>query len=202
MSTFILPVHVLNCNHSYGNTYTCKGGSPKYDLVIEAAVESVKELFVNKSVLNALFEVFDNNVALNSLREQQAKVRADNVELHNLLASNPNNEDIINQIVHNDETVAVLTNEISLGASSSVRLEYIKSLVNAGIHDDSICFKDIYSLVLADEQKVKFIISPKKTITELVDQIPDIIESESVLRKMYISKDQASGIFYEVVFYE
>ena len=193
---------VLNCNHSYGNTFACKSGSPKYDLVIGAAVESVKELFVNKSVLNSLFEVFDNNVALNNLRDQQAQIKSDNVELHNLLADSPDNEEIIKQIIHNDATLNVLADEISLGASSSVRLEYIKSLVDSDIHDDAICFKDIYSLVISDEQKVRFVISPSKAITELVSDIPKILECESVLSKMHFSKDSKSGIFYEVVFYE
>ncbi len=67
---------------------------------------------------------------------------------------------------------------------------------------DSVNFKDIYSLVLADEHKIIFIISPTKTLTSLVEDIPSVIEIESILSKMYISKDEQSGIFYEVKIYE
>ena len=67
---------------------------------------------------------------------------------------------------------------------------------------DTVNFKDIFSLVLADEHKITFIISPSKSLTSLVEDIPSVIEIESILSKMYISKDEQSGIFYEVKIYE
>jgi hypothetical protein len=36
----------------------------------------------------------------------------------------------------------------------------------------------------------------------LVDDIPTLLELEFILSKMYISKDEQSGIFYEVKIYE
>lgn len=194
---------VLNCNHSYGNDHICKSGSPKYDLVVNAAVDSIQEIYANDRVLSNLFEVFDNNVALNELRNQLSNLKDSNKHLHSLHHENPDNNDIVKQILYNDSQIETLQQELSSNLSTSVRLDYIKSLVKEEqMKLDSVNFKDIYSLVLADEHKIIFIISPTKTLTSLVEDIPSVIEIESILSKMYISKDEQSGIFYEVKIYE
>lgn len=194
---------VLNCNHSYGNDHICKSGSPKYDLVVNAAIDSIHEIYASDQVLSNLFDVFDNNVALNDLRSELNALKESNKHLHSLHHDDPSNNDIINQILHNDTKIETLQKELISNLSSSVRLDYIKSLVkNERMEIDSIKFKDIYSLVLADEHKITFVISPTKPMNALVDDIPTLLELESILSKMYISKDEQSGIFYEVKIYE
>lgn len=193
----------LNCNHSYGNEHICSTSSPRYDLVLEATTDSIKEIYANDLVLNNLFDVFDSNVALNSLRHELETLKDNNKQLHSLLTESPDNKDLINQINHNDIKIDELQKELSINLSSSVRLEYIKSLVKDEYGDfNDIKFKDVYSLILADEQKITFVISPIKPINDLLNEIPEIKNHESLLSKMYVAKDGLSGIYYEVKIYE
>lgn len=194
---------ILNCNHIAGNEHICKSSSPKYNLVIDAAIDSVKGIYANEKVLSNLFEVFDNNIALNTLRNELKEVKEANKLLYSLYNENSKNNDIINQITHNDEKINALQQELSVNLSTSVRLDYIKSLVASEQSSlDAVFFKDIYSLILADEQKIIFVISPTKTLSALLKVIPDLIESESILKKMFLSKDGHKAIYYEVKIYE
>ncbi len=191
---------VLNCNHSYHNDYICDVPSPKYDLVVGAASESIRELYANKNALDSLFKVFDNNVALNELRARFEEFKATSKTLYEQYESSPS-EEISKEITRVNEEIEVIQKELSQGVSTSLRLDYIKSLVSSDLATDSIQFKDIYSIILADDKLVRFVIS-SKTITELIKEIPSIILTDSILRKMHYSSDGNSGIIYEVIIYE
>jgi site-specific DNA recombinase len=194
---------ILNCNHSYGNPFNCDSSSPDYDLVLEATVDAVNEIYANEKVLENLFDVFDNNVALNNLRADVAHLKEETTNLYNLHHEDPENIHIFNQITHNESKLEVLEKELVSNVTTSVRLDYIKSLV-AKEHEDesSVNIKDIFTLVLADGKKVTFVISPSKTRGELLENHTQILDDESILRKMYVSRDGKRGIFYEVKLYE
>jgi|GEM_PF-3910761 len=175
---------VLNYNHSYGNDYLCSSTKPDYDLVIEAAVDSIKELYANNNALKSLFKVFDNNVAANELRSYIKKLNDTNNDLVSLFNEDSNNIDIYNQIEHNNEKIKVLKHDLVESVSSSVRLYYIKSLVKEEhFNASSIILKDIYSLVIADDQKIVFAISPTKSRDSLMSSYHDIVLDEGVLKK-------------------
>ena len=194
---------VLNCNHSYGNDYNCPSGSPDYDIVLAAAFDSVKSLYANNQALNSLFDVFDNHVALKNLRDELSKLKNDNINLLSLHHDNPENVDIYNQIEHNNKRISILEQDLVVNVSSSVRLDYIKSLVeDEHLSEQAVVLKDFYSLVLADDKKVTFVISPTKCLDTLVSSIHEINETESMLSKMFIDKSGTKGIFYEVKIYE
>lgn len=193
---------VLNCNHSANNDHICTASSPNYDLVLGAVIESVNELYANENALNSLFNIFDNNVALNSLRYDYEELKDKNKHLLSLYEKDSENEDLINQINHNEDKLTSIQKEISVNLSTSIRLDYIKSLVADEHKTNDIKFKDIYSLILADLTKVTLVISPIKSISQLLQEIPNILSTESLLSKMHISKDEASGIYYEVKIYE
>jgi hypothetical protein len=194
---------VLNCNHSYGNDYNCPSGSPDYDIVLAAAFDSVKSLYANNQALNSLFDVFDNHVALKNLRDELSKLKNDNINLLSLHHDNPENVDIYNQIEHNNKRISILEQDLVVNVSSSVRLDYIKSLVeDEHLSEQAVILKDFYSLVLTDDKKVTFVISPTKSLDTLVSSIHEINETESMLSKMFIDKSGTKGIFYEVKIYE
>lgn len=194
---------VLNCNHSYGNDYNCPSGSPDYDIVLAAAFDSVKSLYANNQALNSLFDVFDNHVALKNLRNELSKLKNDNINLLSLHHYDPENVDIYNQIEHNNKQISILEQDLVVNVSSSVRLDYIKSLVqDEHLNEQAVTLKDFYSLVLADDKKVNFVISPTKSLDTLVSSIHEINETESILSKMFIDKSGTKGIFYEVKIYE
>ena len=194
---------VLNCNHSYGNPFNCDSSSPDYDLVIEATVDAVNEIYANEKVLENLFDVFDNNVALNILREDIARLKEETANLYNLHQENPEDIHIYNQITHNESKLEKLDKELVSNVTASVRLDYIKSLVTKEHSDESsVHIKDIFTLVLADSKKVTFIISPTKTRSELLENLEQILDDESILRKMFVARDGQRGIFYEVKLYE
>lgn len=194
---------VLNCNHSYGNDYNCPSGSPDYDIVLAAAFDSVKSLYANNQALNSLFDVFDNYVALKNLRDELSKLKNDNINLLTLHHDDPENVDIYNQIEHNNKRISILEQDLVVNVSSSVRLDYIKSLVkDEHLSEQAVVLKDFYSLVLADDKKVNFVISPTKSLDTLVSSIHEINETESILSKMFIDKSGTKGIFYEVKIYE
>lgn len=194
---------VLNCNHSYGNDHICNSTKPDYDIILGAAYNSIKEIYANENVLNHLFEIFDNNVAANNLRATIQKLKSENDDLMDLYEADGDNTDIYNQIQYNKEKIVVLESDLVTSTSSSVRLQYIKSLVkDEHFNESSVLLKDIYSLVIADEQKVIFVISSKKGRPSLVNSYKEIIESESILRKMYIDATKNKAIFYEVKIYD
>lgn len=70
------------------------------------------------------------------------------------------------------------------------------------MNEENINFKDIYSIILADDKKITFVISPNKPLNELAHSINEILEAESILSKMYVSKSGDKGIYYEVKVYE
>lgn len=194
---------VLNCNHSYGNDHICNSTKPDYDIILGAAYDSIKEIYANGNVLNNLFEVFDNNVASNTLRNSIQKLRSENDNLMDLYEVNGDNVDIYNQIQYNNEKIKILEGDLVTSATSSVRLEYIKSLVkDEQFSKPSILLKDIYSLVIADEQKVIFVISSKKGRPSLINSYMEIIQAESILSKMYIDTTKNKAIYYEVKLYD
>lgn len=194
---------VFNCNHYYGNELLCNSSNPDYNLIIEATMDSIKEIFANNNVLNNLFTVFNNNVALNTLRNDLKALKDETNHLINLHHENPEDAHIFNQIEHNDTKISALEQEVLLGVSSSVRLDYIKSLVKSELENDSdLNIRDIYSLVIADAQKVIFVISPTKTRDELVLKYKDILDVESILSKSFVNKSGTANVFYEVKLYE
>lgn len=194
---------VLNCNHSYGNPFNCDSSSPDYDLVIEATIDAVNEIYANEKVLENLFDVFDNNVALNILRGDIARLKEETANLYNLHQENPEDIHIYNQITHNESKLEKLDKELVSNVTASVRLDYIKSLVTKEHSDESsVHIKDIFTLVLADSKKVTFIISATKTRSELLENLEQILDDESILRKMFVARDGQRGIFYEVKLYE
>lgn len=192
---------VLNCNHSYGNPFICNALSPDYDLIIEGVIDSIKELYANEKALHSLFTVFDNDAALGVLRNNVAKLKEEITNLYNLHTENPEDIHIYNQIKHNEEKLEELQNELVTNVTSSVRLDYIKSFTTKE-EKASLTFKDIYSLVLADSNKLTLVISPTKTRSELLENYEQIVNDESILRKFYIANDGRRGIFYEVKLYE
>lgn len=110
---------------------------------------------------------------------------------------------IYNQIEHNNKRISILEQDLVVNVSSSVRLDYIKSLVkDEHLSEQAVVLKDFYSLVLADDKKVTFVISPTKSLDTLVSSIHEINETESILSKMFIDKSGTKGIFYEVKIYE
>jgi len=194
---------VLNCNHSYGNPFNCDSSSPDYDLVLEATVDAINEIYANEKVLENLFEVFDNNVALNILRGDITRLKEETTNLYNLHQENPEDIHIYNQITHNESKLEKLDKELVSNVTASVRLDYIKSLVAKEHSDEStVHIKDIFTLVLADSKKVTFIISATKTRSELLENHAQILDDESILRKMFVARDGQRGIFYEVKLYE
>jgi len=194
---------VFNCNHYYGNELLCNSSNPDYNLIIEATMDSIKEIFSNNNVLNNLFIVFNNNVALNTLRSDLKALKDENNHLINLHHENPEDAHIFNQIEHNDTKISALEQEVLLGVSSSVRLDYIKSLVKSELENDSdLNIRDIYSLVIADAQKVIFVISPTKTRDELISKYKDVLDVESILSKSFVNKSGTANVFYEVKLYE
>jgi len=192
---------VLNCNHSYGNPFICNALSPDYDLIIEGVIDSIKELYANEKALHSLFTVFDNDATLGVLRNNVAKLKEEITNLYNLHTENPEDIHIYNQIKHNEEKLEELQNELVTNVTSSVRLDYIKSFTTKE-EKASLTFKDIYSLVLADSNKLTLVISPTKTRSELLENYEQIVNDESILRKFYIANDGRRGIFYEVKLYE
>ncbi|MDY0214284.1 MAG: hypothetical protein RBS24_01955 [Bacilli bacterium] len=118
-------------------------------------------------------------------------------------SENPDAIHIYNQITHNESKLEKLEKELVVNVTSSVRLDYIKSIV-AKEHSDesSVSIKDIFTLILADSKKLIFVISPTKTKSELLKTYERIVEDESILRRMYVAKDGNRGIFYEVKLYE
>jgi len=194
---------VLNCNHSYDNKVNCSSHSPDYDLVIEATTDSINSLYANESVLNNLFEVFDNNVALNNLRSELKELKKENLKLLNLHHENPEDQKIYKEYQRNNELIESVGQDLATGLSTSIRLDYIKSLVKKEyLNEENINFKDIYSIILADDKKITFVISPNKPSNELAHSINEILEAESILSKMYVSKSGDKGIYYEVKVYE
>lgn len=194
---------VLNCNHSYGNDFNCPSGSPDYDIVLGAAFDSVESLYANNQALNSLFDVFDNHIALKNLRDELSKLKNSNIDLLSLHHDDPDNVDIYNQIEHNNKRISILEQDLVVNVSSSVRLDYIKSLVqDEHLSEQAVVLKDFYSLVLADDKKVTFVISPTTSLDTLVSSIHEINETESILSKMFIDKSGTKGIFYEVKIYE
>ncbi len=194
---------VFNCNHHYGNELLCNSSTPNYDLIIEATVDSIKEIFANENVLNNLFTVFNNNVALNTLRSDLRDLKDETNHLISLQHENPKDAHIFNQIEHNNTKISALEQEVLLGVSSSVRLDYIKSLVKSEFENDTNSnIRDIYSLVIADGEKVIFVISPTKTRDELISNYKEILEIESILSKFFVNKSGNANIFYEVKLYE
>ena len=194
---------VLNCNHSYDNKVNCSSHSPDYDLVIEATTDSINSLYANESVLNILFEVFDNNVALNNLRSELKELKKENLKLLNLHHENPEDQKIYKEYQRNNELIESVGQDLATGLSTSIRLDYIKSLVKKEyLNEENINFKDIYSIILADDKKITFVISPNKPLNELAHSINEILEAESILSKMYVSKSGDKGIYYEVKVYE
>lgn len=197
------PRVILNCNHSYDNKYNCSSPSPEYDLVIGAAIDSVNALYSNTNVLNSLFEVFDNNIALNNLRNDLEELKVINRELINLHHEDTEDEKTFKKYLSNTKEIESLSQELAVNLSTSIRLDYIKSLVKKEyLNEDNINFKDIYSLILADDKKITFVISPVKTPDKLAKLIKEIDETESILSKMYVSKNGNKGIYYEVKIYE
>ena len=193
---------MLNCNHSYGNDFICKTSSPKYDLALGAVNESVNELHTNQSVLNTLFTILDNNVASNDIRYQIEKLKNDNKQLYSILKEVQDELKVIDQVNHNTSLLEKLEKQLSENLSVSIRLEYIKSLVNVKQLSTIINFKDIYTLILANEQKVSLVISTNHSVSQLLNEIPKVLETESVLSKLHISKDEKNCIFFEVIVYE
>ena len=194
---------VFNCNHYYGNELLCNSSNPNYDLIIEATIDSIKEIFASSNVLNNLFSVFNNNVALNILRSDLKVLKDETNHLTTLHHQNPGDVHIFNQIEHNNTKIAALEQEILLGVSSSVRLDYIKSLVKSEFENETdLNIRDIYSLVIADGEKAIFVISPTKTRDELISHYKDILEVESILSKTFVNKSGTDNIFYEVKLYE
>ena len=118
--------------------------------------------------------------------------------LHQKLNENYN-VSLFNEIESKENTIADLSNHISIEASALIRLEYLKSL-NA--LDSNFNFKDIFSIILATNQKVKLIIAPRKTLDDLTNDISKLLELEPIISKMHLSEDETRGIFYEVALYE
>lgn len=193
---------IFNCNHSYGNDFICTSINPDYDIVLEATIDSIRELYANSNVLEGLFTVFDNNIALNNLREELKELKTINKQLIALHHDNPEDIDVFQKVVKSDEKIEEVERELSANVSSSVRLEYIKSLVEKEHTDPhSILIKDIYSLVIADAQKIIFVISPTKTRFDLFNSYKQIIQGEAIMKKMYFSKKLEKAIYYEVKLY-
>lgn len=193
---------ILNCNHAYNNMHICKSGSPKYDLVIGSALESINELISNKTYFNTLLNHLDIHTHLESLRTQKTQIKGSIRSLHESLELNSDNESFMQEITTLETTLSEIEIQMSIYVSTQLKLEYIKSLTEFDEPNESINFKDIYSMILADEQRIRFIISSTKIMTQLVNEIPNMLNSESMLSKMYVSKDGNSGIFYEVILYE
>lgn len=194
---------VFNCNHYYGNELLCNSSNPNYDLIIEATFDSIKEIFANENVLNNLFTVFNNNVALNILRSDLKVLKDETNHLTNLHHQTPEDVHIFNQMEHNNNKISAIEQEILLGVSTSVRLDYIKSLVKSEFEDETdLNIRDIYSLVIADGEKAVFVISPTKTRDELISNYKDVLEVESLLSKTFVNKNGTDNIFYEVKLYE
>lgn len=194
---------ILNCNHSYGNDHLCNSTNPDYDMVLNAVIDSINEIYASPDALNNLFVLFDRNVALNSLREDLKELKNKENLLTDLYHENPEDIDVFKKLTQNDEKIELLENKLTLNISSSVRLEHIKSIVQKEFSDDKSRFiKDIYSLILADAQKIVLIISPTKSREELLDSRNEILQGESILKKMFVSKDKTTGVFYEVKLYE
>lgn len=122
--------------------------------------------------------------------------------LHQKLNENYN-VSLFNEIESKENTIADLSNHISIEASALIRLEYLKSL-NA--LDSNFNFKDIFSIILATNQKVKLIIAliiaPRKKLDDLTNDISKLLELEPIISKMHLSEDETRGIFYEVALYE
>ncbi|MDY0214812.1 MAG: recombinase family protein [Bacilli bacterium] len=189
---------VLNCNHSYNNDFTCKTTSPRYDLVMGATVDAVNLLSSDETLLNSIIDTFDSESHLNALRFSLEMLQDEVTNLHQKLNENYETS-IVEDIKSKENTIADLSNHISIEASALIKLEYLKSL-NA--LDSNLNFKDIFSIILATNQKIKLIIAPRKTLDDLTNDISNLLELEPIVSKMHLSEDETRGIFYEVALYE
>lgn len=193
---------ILNCNHSYNNPFICKSGSPRYDLVYGAALESVYELLSNKELLNHIFEAFDKPHQLDDLRTEQSNIKTKIAHQNESLDQCPTAASLVDQILTQKEYLREIIYQISLAVSANSKLGYLKTLSSLEFNDDDIKFKEIYSIIISDEQKVIFVISPHKSTYVLSREIPKIMDTEPILSNMHLSKDEKYGIFYAVICYE
>lgn len=192
---------VLNCNHSYNNDFTCKTTSPRYDLVMGAVIDAVNLLSTDEALLNSIIDTFDSESHLNALRFSLEMLQDEVTNLHQKLNENYETS-IVEEIKSKENTIADLSNHISIEASALIRLEYLKSLNDYSVLKSNINFKDILSIVLATNQKVKLIIAPRKTLDDLTNDISKLLDLEPIVSKMHLSEDETRGIFYEVALYE
>lgn len=192
---------VLNCNHSYNNDFTCKTTSPRYDLVMGATIDAVNLLSSDETLLNSVIDTFDSESHLSALRFSLEMLQDEVTNLHQKL-NEKYETSIVEEIKVKEYTISDLSNQISIESSALIKLEYLKSLNVYTSFNSNFNFKDIFSIILATNQKVKLIIAPRKTLDDLANDISKLLELDPIVSKMHLSDDETRGIFYEVVLYE
>jgi DNA invertase Pin-like site-specific DNA recombinase len=194
---------VLNCNHSYGNNYICKTYSPDYNLVLNATIKSVNELFSNKSLLSDIYSKFESFLDLENLRKELSISKEKVSTLLEKHHENPEYIDTFNEYTTSSEKLKVLEEKLVLHLTSSYKLDFFKSLESLEhIDETNTNLKDIYSLILADDKKITFVISQTKSIDELVSKIDYLKTLKPILSNIYLKENEDVGIYYEVIIYE
>lgn len=191
---------VLNCNHSYHNTFNCDATSPLYDLVYGAAFEALQTLLRDENKLTKVIKTFNNEDSLEKLRLEQETVQQAITRLHQTL-NDKHDEKIIPEIKEHETKLKEISKQISIETSSLVKVAYLKSLANATLSAETIKFKDVYSLIFATDKKIRFIIAPRQTLDELLENTETLLNAPPLFSKMHLAEDERRGIFFEVVLY-
>ena len=121
-------------------------------------------------------------------------------QLHQVL-NDKNDEKIVTEIKEHETKLKEISKQISIETSSLVKLAYLKSLANATLNAETIKFKDVYSLIFATDKKIRFIIAPRQTLDELLENTKTLLNAPPLFSKMHLAEDERRGIFFEVVLY-
>lgn len=188
---------VLNCNHKYGSDYYCSSKSPNYDFVIETAKNSILNLLTEEQVLNKVLMFLNVKKEYNKCSKTLSLLKLKNAKLIESYHMNPDNIDLFNQFEHNNLVIKRLEQKLVELFHSIFKFKYLKKLLKSNLNNlkDST-IKNIYSAVIADKNKIVFVISKTKNLLMIPNLISLIVEKTSILYKTFIRGNDV--IQYEI----
>ncbi|MCL2521324.1 MAG: recombinase family protein [Erysipelotrichales bacterium] len=195
-------VYILNCNHQLHNPFICKSYSPRYDLILESTIDSVKELFSNDDYLDVIFEAIDNRKIVDNLKAEKNNLQLENQNLTVHFDRSLSQDEDLSQINFNQNKINELNQVIAKLITSNIRLDYLKGISNSEIDFTKFLYKNLYSLILADEQSVKLVITPNIPLDNLINNLSNILNIPSLFKRFFIDSSGTQGIYYEVIIYE